>query len=59
MSPLTIPKNFKFKPFFRLLANATTIVGSVDVEMVLETLIFNTINLVIRLKKPLIPSPKS
>jgi hypothetical protein len=27
--------------------------------MVLETLIFNTINLVIRLKKPLIPSPKS
>jgi hypothetical protein len=59
MFPLTIPKNFKFKPLFPLPTSATTTVRSVDVEMVVETLIYDTINLVFRLEEPIIPSPKS
>jgi hypothetical protein len=45
MAPLTIPENFKFKPFFPLPASATTIIESVNVEMVVETLLSNTIYL--------------
>jgi hypothetical protein len=45
MAPLTILENFKFKPFFPLPANATTIIESVDVEMVVETLLPNTFDL--------------
>jgi hypothetical protein len=40
MAPLTISKNFKFKPLFLLLASATTTVENVDVEMVIEALFF-------------------
>jgi hypothetical protein len=45
MAPLTIPKNFKFKPLFPLPASATTTIKSADVEMVIETLLSNTIDL--------------
>jgi hypothetical protein len=59
MAPLTIPKNFKFKPLFPLLASATTIIKNVDVEMVVETLIFDIIDLASKSKKLLTPSPQS
>jgi hypothetical protein len=56
---LTIPKNFKFKPLFPLLVSVTTTVRSVNVEMVVETLISDTIELIFILEKPLIRSPES
>jgi hypothetical protein len=39
MAPLTIPNNFKFKSLFLFHVDVTTIVESVDVEMIVETLI--------------------
>jgi len=53
MAPLTNPKNFKFKSPLPLFANVATIIKSVNVEMVAETLIFDIINLS---KEPLTPA---
>jgi hypothetical protein len=59
MAPMTIPKNFKFKLLFLLPTNAITIVESVDVEMVVKTLLSDTIDSTSKSKELLIPSPKS
>jgi len=53
MDPFTNPKNFKFKWPFPLFANVATIIKSVNVEMVAETLIFDIIDLS---KEPLTPA---
>ncbi len=45
MACLTIPKNFKFKPIFPFPISVITIIESANVEMVVETPIFDTINL--------------
>jgi len=59
MAPLTIPKKFKFKLIFPLPNSVATIVENVDVEMVAETLISNTIDLASKSKELFIPSLES
>jgi hypothetical protein len=56
MATLTIPKKFKFKPIFPLPISFATIVENVNIEMVVGTLISNTIDLASNLKELFIPS---
>jgi hypothetical protein len=44
---------------FPLPTSVITTIESVDLEMVVKTLIFDTIGLTSKSKEPLIPSPKS
>jgi len=53
---LTIPKKFKFKPIFPLPFNVATIAKNVNIEMVVETLISNTIDLTSNLEFFFTPS---
>ncbi len=46
MPPLSIPKDFKFKPIFRIVE---------DVEMDPKLFVFQTINMASTSKEPLIP----
>jgi hypothetical protein len=47
MPPLSIPRDFKFKPIFHIVE---------DVEMDPKLLVFQTINIASTSKEPLIPS---
>jgi hypothetical protein len=55
----TIPKKIKFKLFFLFFVSVVTMVNNAYVEMVIETLIFDIIDLTFESKEPLTPSLKS
>jgi hypothetical protein len=54
-----IPKNFKFKLFFLFFVSVAITIKSANVEMVVEILIFDTIDLTFESKEPLTPSFES